>query len=230
MEQLITRSSEKWSKVSPSAHALKQNMVFESNNEYGFPDFIPTPPFNPPSDLIAFTDKKIRNGGKDYNKFLHFYTDDYRFETAWSRPFNLLSVAERFGGIITPDFSVLAGMPKAMNIWNVYRNRWLARYLVESGVNKVVPSVVWGDESTYAYAFVGIPKNCVVAVSTVGTHNLENRKLFVKGFEVMINYLSPQMIYVYGEKHPVEFNSFGIPIFYYHSETYKLRERIKSKI
>ena len=90
--------------------------------------------------------------------------------------------------------------PKAFQIWQVYRNRWCTCYWQSLGI-KVIPTVSWSDESSYDFAFLGIPKDSVVAIGTVGVLNDENAKrLFMLGFKEMIKRLDPKEILIYGNK------------------------------
>ena len=90
--------------------------------------------------------------------------------------------------------------PEAFQIWQVYRNRWCARYWQMLGI-KVIPSISWSDESSYKYAFLGVPKGSIVAVGTVGVLNSEEAKrLFMQGFKEMIKQIEPKQILIYGNK------------------------------
>jgi hypothetical protein len=86
---------------------------------------------------------------------------------------------------------------------NTYFNRAVAYYLQKNGI-PVIPNVRWGEESTFDFAFLGIPKHQIVAVSTHGcmrgdttTKNLV-RDCFVKGLPVMLDRLEPKQVIVYG--------------------------------
>ena len=66
---------------------------------------------------------------------------------------------------------------------------------------KVIPTVSWSDESSYKYAFLGIPKHSVVAIGTVGVLNDKNAiTLFMQGFKEMLKQLEPKEILIYGNK------------------------------
>ena len=57
------------------------------------------------------------------------------------------------------------------------------------------------DESSYKYAFLGIPKNSVVAIGTVGVVNDKNaERLFMQGFKEMLKQLEPKRILIYGNR------------------------------
>ena len=54
-----------------------------------------------PTSLIYYTD--IQKNSR-YSGFVHFYMDDYKFESVWNHPQAALKVFRRCGGVITPDF------------------------------------------------------------------------------------------------------------------------------
>jgi hypothetical protein len=58
---------------------------------------------------------------------VHFFLDDARFEGVWHRPHAALPGLARFGAALTPDFSLYAGWPLALQLWNTYRNALVIR-------------------------------------------------------------------------------------------------------
>lgn len=76
----------------------------------------------------------------DRKQWVHFYTDDYRYERIWNFPQRYLQMLSSFEGVITPDFSVYIDLPLAMQIWNTYRNRALAYWLQHCHI-PIVPNV-----------------------------------------------------------------------------------------
>lgn len=163
---------------------------FSSSNPYGIPDLKPDE--FPIKELIPYRVDKNRNGTA------HFFLDDYRFERCWKNADSQLAVLKQYDGVLSPDFSMYTNYPEAFQIWQVYRNRWCARYWQENGI-KVIPTVSWSDESSYKYAFLGIPKHSVVAIGTVGVLNDKNAiTLFIQGFKEMLKQLEPKEILIYG--------------------------------
>ena len=86
-----------------------------------FPELKPT--YFLPTEAIPF-DKATQ--ARNHQQWVHFYIDDYRFERIWKDPDRYLPILQRFDGVITPDFSLYSDMPRAMQIWNTYRNRAIA--------------------------------------------------------------------------------------------------------
>jgi hypothetical protein len=165
---------------------------FSSSNSYGIPD-IKADEFNI-QELIPYRVDANRNGTA------HFFLDDYRFERCWKNPDSQIEELEKYDGVLSPDFSMYTNYPEAMQIWQVYRNRWCACYWQSFGI-KVIPTVSWSDEESFKYCFLGIPKHSVVAIGTVGVlTNDEVKTLFMNGFEEMLKQLEPKEILIYGNR------------------------------
>ena len=224
--QLITRTQEKWNTPSSELNRMNTDFLFETDNEFGFPIVRTSKDFHA-EDLIPFhTCKKCL--AKDRDKAVHFFLDDYKFEQVWSRPRDFVTTFKHYGNILVPTFSVWENQPYALNLFNIYRSRWIARFYQEYGINVLI-DVRWADESTYPFCFSGIEKNSPVIVNTVGTHYRDNRDLFKRGFEVMINSIEPSKLYVYGEYYPVEFEKYFDSVTYFDSEWAKKRRALKEK-
>lgn len=165
---------------------------FSSSNSYGIPD-IKADEFDI-QELIPYRVDANRNGTA------HFFLDDYRFERCWKNPDSQIEELEKYDGVLSPDFSMYTNYPEAMQIWQVYRNRWCACYWQSFGI-KVIPTVSWSDEESFKYCFLGIPKHSVVAIGTVGVlTNDEVKTLFMNGFEEMLKQLEPKEILIYGNR------------------------------
>ena len=148
-----------------------------------------------PNKLAAFS-KAIRS--TDYGAWVHFYEDDASFERLWNQPKKYLPILKRFGGVISPDFSVYRDMPLVMQQWNIYRSRAIGHWLQEKGI-PVIPNVRWGDERTYELCCMGVPKNGSIAVGSHGCIKLlQERLYFVNGLAYSVKALHPRTIVVYG--------------------------------
>jgi len=149
-----------------------------------------------PNAAIPF-EKAYRRGKTQ--KWLHFYTHDRHFERVWNHPKRYLPMFGRFGGVISPDFSLFRELPLAVQIWNTYRGRAIASWLQRKGID-VVPNVRWSDERSYAFAFEGLPTEGSVAVSTHGCiGNGLDRHYFKKGLARMMKVLRPKTVINHGQ-------------------------------
>ena len=59
---------------------------------------------------------------------------------------------------------------------------------------------IWSDEESYSWCFDGEPKHSTVAVSSVGTQvSKESSRLFMNGYNEMLERLEPSAIIMYGK-------------------------------
>lgn len=142
---------------------------------------------------------------------IHFFIDDYRFERIWNQPERYLERLKKAACVCAPDFSMYTNTPLALNIYNHYRKHWLARYWQLNGI-KVLPTICWTDEKSFAWCFDGEPKHATVAVSSVGTQKRKDEKAaFLQGYDAMMERLEPEKIIFFG-KVPEECRGNIIPV------------------
>ncbi len=71
---------------------------------------------------------------------------------------------------------------------------------------RVIPTVNWGDENTFDFCFLGIPKGSTVAVSTYMVSEHDNRcdqkDFFLKGYNEMLRRIEPERIICYNTPFP----------------------------
>lgn len=221
----MLRSSENWESVPGNFDTLNVSELFPSSNKYGIPDMLPCEEI--PEELVPYGTQVRRSYAQAKEKFIHFFLDDYQFESLWNKPNKTLQPIVNIGYAFSPDFSVFVGYPRALQIYNVYRNRWLGRFWQSHDV-EVIPTISWGDRDTYDFCFLGVPKNSVVAISTVGINSREKKEVFKQGFEEMIRQLEPKLVLVYGETKPLEFEEY-CNVKYYPSFWKVRRRQMKEK-
>ena len=173
-----------------------------------WPDLRPTSAI--PERLVTFM---VADSHEHSGDFCHFFIDDYRFERLWCDPKGYLPILRRYAGVIAPDFSTYTDMPKPMQMWNVYRSRALAAYWQSQGI-EVIPSVQFGQEDTWGWAFAGMPRHSVLCSSTVGIHrDMDATRLFVMGMEECVRRTEPTALVMYG--HEIPFDAGGITVLWY---------------
>lgn len=181
-----------------------------------------------PNRLIPFS-KAMSAAEKDFDQWVMFYEHDVKFERFWNRPHKYLERLKKFRGIISPDFSLYRNMPLVMQMWNTYRNRALAVWLQDNGI-EVIPNVRFNDERTYEFCFDGIEKDKTVAVGTHGCIKLkEDKEIFKVGLNELVARLSPKTIIVYGATPKDildEYAENGIEIIAFESEFSKSRKQV----
>lgn len=129
---------------------------------------------------------------------VHFFLHDYQFERVWNYPDRYLPVLDRFKFVLSPDFSPYANMPRALKIYNVYRNRWCGRFWQDNGIT-VIPTVTWSDADSLRYCLDGIPKHSTIAVSTMGEGRWAKWQSLKSNWNYVMNKLQPETILLYGK-------------------------------
>jgi hypothetical protein len=132
---------------------------------------------------------------------LAFYRWDTFFEALWRRPkfYTALFRRHALTAVIEPDFSLWADDALAVQVFNVYRTRWLGRYWQEAGLT-VIPSLNWGAECSFTFCFQGIPQEApVVAVECrTAAHSEADRTSFLAGLAEGVRQVQPQRVLIYG--------------------------------
>jgi Domain of unknown function (DUF4417) len=194
-----TRSSHRWAEMPGNWDRLNTRALFASTNPWGIPD-LPAATVEP-ARLVAYSARRDIDRASPTDA-VHFFLDDYRFETVWSKPERALTRLARVGTALSPDFSLWRDMPWVMQLWQVYRSRWCAAWMLHHGL-RVIPTLSWSTPDTFGFAFTGIPAGSVVAVSTVGVHrDPQARDLFRAGYQQMLTQLTPTVVLVYGPPLP----------------------------
>lgn len=154
--------------------------------------------------LIGF-DKAKTGRDEHYNRIVHFFLYDYKFEDIWENPDRYIEILKQYRAVLTPDYSMYTDMNPTIQLYNTFRNRWVGAYLAEKGI-KVIPTVSWGLENTFDFCFNGIEKGSIVAVSTymVSEHgnHMDQKEFFMKGYNEMLKRLEPELIICYNTPFP----------------------------
>lgn len=160
-----------------------------------------------PSKFVSYS--KLNKEECDDYTYCHFYQKDYTFDgkhgiwnsliqnIQFARGFNLKKLSKVYA-VICPDFSTYYDMPRIFQIWNVYRSRAVGCSLEKLGY-RVIPNVRWTDKKSYEYSFLGLRKNSVVAVSTLGCLRASvDKKFFFPGLVELIKRVQPSCIIIHG--------------------------------
>ena len=132
------------------------------------------------------------------NTGVHFFIEDYQFERVWSNPRRYAEMLRRFKAVIQPDFSLYRDFPKALNIYNLFRNCWLANYWTDNGV-KVIPKPSYCNYDSHHWCFQTFEQGGVIATSSVGMMYFEEDfRYFIDGYNKMLNVIKPETILFYG--------------------------------
>ena len=154
--------------------------------------------------MIGF-DRTHLEDEKNLDWMVHFFLYDYKFERIWKEPDRDIERLRRYRAVLTPDFSMYLEMNPTIQLYNTFRNRWCGAYFQSKGL-RVIPTVNWGDESTFDFCFLGIPKGSTVAVSTYMVSEHDNRcdqkDFFLKGYNEMLRRIESERIICYNTPFP----------------------------
>lgn len=170
---------------------------FESENNFGFPTI---PAFTEKVSIDTFIDfdssRKIRSSRRKNIDCLHFFIDDYKFESVWNYPDRYISCFSDYKYCIGTDFSLYYDFPVSLQIFNKFRNHWLSAYFAVNGVD-VIPDISVSTPDCWYWAFLGYPTESVLAFSDIGSsRDNYSRDVLHKAYEEMIKRLSPiQILY-----------------------------------
>ena len=139
--------------------------------------------------------KTKMNDVNNTNKTIHFFTYDWIFENVYEKPEVTLEKLDQYYALLTPEFSMYSDMPLARQIDSVFKNRWCGAYWQKQGMI-VIPTIMWGTPDSYDFCFDGVEEGSVVAIST---YTRENKKIFMEGYEKMLESIKPSLVICYGK-------------------------------
>lgn len=116
-------------------YRMMGDYLYPTDNEYQIPTLlIDRQPVHVELPLAPWgAEGRYKKGITTY----HFYVDDYRFEQLFKNPILLLQSGCR--AVVEPNVSIHDQTPVAIALYQIYRKRYLARYLQECGLQ------VWAD-------------------------------------------------------------------------------------
>ncbi len=185
------------------------------------------PKINPcamvPDRLVALSEA-VRMNEADPTAWVHSYEDDYRIERHWRYPEKLSRKLRGFAGVICPDHSTYRNLPRAHQVYNIYRNQLMGARLQADGIN-VIPNVRLNGRESVPYALAGIPSRSTLAQGLHGCTKLrENRSHVIAEIRMICDLCEPVNLVVYGSAaygvldHPLEL---GIPVHVYAPDSFR---------
>ena len=172
-----------------------------------------------PKRMMGFNYAKTST---DYEATLHFYLDDYQFERIWNSPMQYLPLLAKFDACLTPNYSIYLDYPEAAKIWNTWRSRLMGQVMQDYGIT-TIPIVYWSTESSYDWAFDGLPENSTLSINDFNRTHEESRRLWDEGVKELIRRKRPTRILLYGttKQQKCDFDFGDIEVIYYQNEIYK---------
>ena len=152
-----------------------------------------------PDELIGFNYVKSWKGSRE-GIGVHFFLDDYQFERIWRSPYENIERLRGFSCVLVPDFSTYSDMPRAMQIWNIYRMRLIGQMMQDAGLT-VMPILRTLGDDTIDWCLEGIEPGGVYANSTVGIvrEDKDFKEYCYRELEAVKRILKPECIVLYGE-------------------------------
>lgn len=145
--------------------------------------------------LIACSDTRLRDIDINKKCGVHFFVDDYRFESIYRNPQKTLEKLSQYSFVLTPDYSTYADMDPWRQIESIAHSRWCGAYWQEHGLI-VIPTVTWSTPTSYRYCFDGIEDGSIVAISTLGCKRFKSN--FMRGYNAMCEKIKPAAIICFG--------------------------------
>ena len=163
-----------------------------------------------PDDLIGFNYVKSWTGERK-GLGVHFFIDDYQFERIWKEPYRMIERMRGFSCVLMPDFSTYADMPRAMQIWNIYRMRLIGQVMQDEGL-EVIPILRTLGDNTFDWCLEGIEPGGVYANSTVGIarSTKDFKEICYRELLAVKEILKPECIILYGEDIGYDFEGLNV--------------------
>lgn len=193
------QSRKMWKKRPGSWDPLHAEQIFFSMNEWQIPDLLPQPPdLEIPENLKPYAFAQPIRTTRPL--LIHFHTDDHRFQIVWNEPTRGLNSVcrEQVWAACSPDFSLWLEYPLAMQIWNTYRNRWVARLWQQHGVI-VIPTVNWSWGGSFNFCFLGVAQHQILTLRTTKRLTVKEKNNFLRGYRKMLDVLEPRHILWFGD-------------------------------
>lgn len=146
---------------------------------------------------------------------MSFYCNDAGFTPILGNPKNYLEKLRKYEMVIGVDASPYDNMPLVVQKSQIYLNLAITYYFGSNGI-KIIPNVRLGSDATIS-SLDAYPKNILISIGTNGfTWRKENREIFKKQIDIIVQKLSPSGILVYGPVSEYIFSSaleLNIPIY-----------------
>lgn len=149
------------------------------------------------TQVRAFT--RVTESDQKFSTAIHGWVDDYKLESIRRTPGRYATKFAKYAAVITPDFSLLRGMPRHERVKATWDSRAVGAFFQSRGLT-VIPNVRWSTLSDLDFVLEGLPRCSSVAVSVQGLiHDVTSRQIFVGGLSTVIQELTPENLIVYGQ-------------------------------
>lgn len=161
-------------KVETSTDILTFNtdVFLPSTNIWGIPDLRDDRLYDGDAPLTTWPSPDAKGAPQMYifgeggfdervtDRILCFYTEDWRFERVWNENVETLAkiLPLKPRSFTIPDFSLWGDDPLAVQLYNLYRARWIARYWQEAGMLCIPSLATSTNEECLKFAYDGFVK------------------------------------------------------------------------
>ena len=197
---------------------LREDTIFSTPSKWGIPELradmmaeiVPTATWDGRDTLEPGISRLVVYGTAAVEEddlsqqALSFWVNDEKLEVVWANAVDIdrRFMTQKWGTVFAPDFSLLVDDPLVVQMYNIYRSRWVARYWQEVGV-KVAPIISGLHQDVIELMMQGIPKNCPVVgaqLRTLGGHE-KARRIKTDAICAYIEAIQPQNLVFYGAEH-----------------------------
>lgn len=145
------------------------------------------------------------------NKIVHSFSFDNKLNQKFNNMLKFVADTRNYYAISSFDFSMFPGMPLPLIIAATYNNRWAGAFLQCHG-RPVIPCVGWVGKEHFDITFAGLVDGGVFLISSIGTHNIAARDMFLAGyFELRQRFPNTQIICVGNPHHEMDSDVCYIP-------------------
>ena len=195
--------------------AYTTDVFFPSTNKWGIPDILPNMLYDGDAPTSTWPRENLDGAPQFYiygsgafdervtKNILCFYTEDWRFEGIWQESVDTIRtiVPLHPAAFVQPDFSLWGTDPLVVQMWNIYRARWISRYWQEAGI-KCIPSLATSsNHACYEFAFDGLPKRPSLMATQMRNGGFKSKQQVQgesKSICELIERVNPMRLVVYG--------------------------------
>lgn len=178
-----------WETPPGGLDVLNARTLLHSDNQWGIPLIQKTeyvPKWLAPYKHRLRSSRELDLTGGAY----HFFLPEERFKCVWERPSEGQRSISRLSCVLSPAFPL--GDTLTQQMVATYKNRWCGAWWQSQGIT-VIPSLSWRGEESYGFAFAGVVRESVVAISA------QNWREWPEGFDMMMGSLNPTAVLCFGE-------------------------------
>lgn len=146
--------------------------------------------------LIAISDTKYNDKEENRKKGVHFFVDDYKFESVYRNPEKALVRLSQYAFLCTPDFSTYANMDFWRQLESIAHSRWCGAFWQDQGLI-VIPTISWSTPESYDFCFDAVEQGLIVAIGMIGCKR--SKEEFLAGYNEMIKRIQPTAIICFGK-------------------------------